>query len=370
MVTRVSLLSDYKRIVIKIGSAILVEDGRLREDWLDALCADIARLRESGATVTLVSSGAIALGCQTLGLDRSSLSLAQKQACAAVGQSLLTRGYDDSLQGYGIRAAQALLTLDDTEVRRRYLNARATLTTLLDLGVVPIVNENDTVATAEIRYGDNDRLAARTAQMLGADLLILLSDVDGLYTADPRANSDAKHLPVIEAITDDHMAMASGVNEEAGVGSGGMATKLIAARIATAAGCDMIVCDGRSAGAIAALDHGAKHTLFKAESEPRKARAQWIAGSLSPVGDIIIDDGAVSALRSGKSLLAAGLSGLSGTFGKGDTVRILTQSGDAMAIGLTAYDSRDLDAVMGLRSEQIAHPAGPVVVHRDNLVMT
>ena len=365
-----SEFAAYRRVVVKIGSAILVEGGQLRLGWLDALARDVAELRDNGTDVLLVSSGAVALGCEALGLHRGKLSLARKQACAAVGQSLLTRGYDDALQGYGLRAAQALLTLDDTEVRRRYLNARATLGTLLELGVVPVVNENDTVATEEIRYGDNDRLAARTAQMVGADLLVLLSDIDGLYTADPRVDAGAQHIAVVERLTDAHAAMAGAANAQAGVGSGGMATKLDAARIATGAGCDMVICDGRDAGPLASLRDGTlRHTLFRRTAEPKAARAQWIAGSLSPSGRIRIDAGAARALSEGRSLLAAGVTAASGAFGKGDSVAIVSAAGQTLAIGLSAYDAGELDAVKGLRSEDIENPVGPVVVHRDNLVM-
>jgi glutamate 5-kinase len=295
--------------------------------------------------------------------------LAQKQACAAVGQSALTHAYDDALAAFGLRSAQALLTIDDTETRRRWLNARATLETLIDLGVVPIVNENDTVATEEIRYGDNDRLAARTAQMTGADLLILLSDVDGLYTGDPRLSAEARHIPEVNAITDDIIAMGGDANTETGVGSGGMATKLMAAKICVSAGCDMIICDGNEEGPLQRLADGATHTLFKSNKDPKNARAQWIANSLSPSGQLIIDTGAESALKDGRSLLAVGLSSISGDFGKGDTISVLNPAGQELARGLSSYDSRDLQGICGLRSEEITHPAGPVVIHRDNLVL-
>jgi glutamate 5-kinase len=259
--------------------------------------------------------------------------------------------------------------LEDTENRRRWLNARGTLDTLLSLGVIPVVNENDTVATAEIRYGDNDRLAARTAQMIGADLLILLSDIDGLYTSDPRIDETAQHISRIDAVTDDILMMGGTANSSAGVGSGGMVTKLLAAKIAMDAGCDMIICDGRSAGSLKKIASGEKHTLFKSKSDPKGARAQWIASSLAPSGNLHIDDGAHNALNSGRSLLAVGVTSSSGTFGKGDTVSIMTTDGREIARGLSAYDSHDLVAVKGLRSDDITHPTGPVIVHRDNLVM-
>lgn len=359
----------YTRIVIKVGSALLVQDGALRRSWLTRLCADIDTLKQDGKDVIIVSSGAIALGCEALGMDRSALSLAQKQACAAVGQSRLTRAYDDALSAFGHRSAQALLTLDDTENRRRWLNARATLGTLLSLGVVPVVNENDTVATAEIRYGDNDRLAARTAQMIGADLLILLSDVDGLYTEDPRKSEAARHIPVVDHVDDAIMAMGGDANSDHGVGSGGMATKLLAAKICLSAGCDMIICDGQADGALKSLQGGSMHTLFKASDDPKSARAQWIASSLAPSGQLMIDAGAEAALRTGKSLLAAGLLSATGRFGKGDTVGIVSTAGMEIARGLSAYDSHELTALCGLRSDEIDHPSGSVIVHRDNLVM-
>lgn len=362
-------LSAYNRIVIKVGSALLVEDGALRQSWLTRLCGDIADLKNQGSDVTIVSSGAVALGCEALDMDRASLSLAQKQACAAVGQSVLTRAYDDALAAFGYQSAQALLTLDDTENRRRWLNARATLGTLLNLGVVPVVNENDTVTTAEIRYGDNDRLAARTAQMIGADLLILLSDVDGLYSEDPRKSSTAEHIPDVTHIDDTILAMGGDANSDSGVGSGGMATKLLAAKICLNAGCDMVICDGQIDGALKNLHDGATHTLFKAGNDPKSARSQWIANSLSPSGQLIIDAGAEAALRKGKSLLAAGITSVSGRFGKGDTVEIIGNGDREIARGLSSYDSHDLNSLCGLRSDQIDHPTGSVVIHRDNLVM-
>lgn len=365
-----SQLSGYDRIIIKVGSALLVENGQLRNDWLSSLCADISALKARGSDILIVSSGAIALGRQVLDLPDGRLSLPQKQACAAAGQSILTRAYDDALSAHSHRSAQALLTLDDTENRRKWLNARATLGTLLSLDIVPVVNENDTVATQEIRYGDNDRLAARTAQMVGADLLILLSDIDGLYTTDPRIDPAASHIARVETLDEDIMAMGGPANVQTGLGTGGMATKLLAAKIAVSAGCDMIICDGRAAGALAKLDTGAPHTLFKAMQNPKGARAQWISGSLSSVGTLRIDDGAVAALRSGRSLLAVGLTKATGPFSKGDTVRIESPDGTEIARGLTAYDDRDLISICGLTSDQIDHPSGAVIVHRDNLVLS
>lgn len=366
------MFADAQTIVIKIGSAILVDDDThdLRVDWLSAFATDLASLTEK--RIVLVSSGAIALGRQRLKLFGKSLSLPEKQACAAAGQSSLTRAYDDALGRHGLLTAQALLTLNDTENRRRWLNARSTLDTLMGLGAIPIINENDTVATDEIRYGDNDRLAARTAQMIGADLLILLSDIDGLYSADPRQDISATHIPVISDLTDKVMAMGGTANASAGVGTGGMATKLAAAKIATQAGCDMIICDGRAVGALGKLGSGAKHSRFKAKSNPRKARAQWIGGTLKPNGTLHIDSGAMKALQNGSSLLPAGVTSVSGQFEKGDAVSIVTNDAE-IARGLVAYDLHEAERIKGLKSAEIeaalGYENGAAIVHRDNLVM-
>ena len=366
------MLSHVQRIVIKIGSAILVDanTNRLRDTWLSALADDLSSFADKD--IILVSSGAIALGRQRLGLQNQSLTLPQKQACAAAGQSRLTRAYDDALGAKGLMTAQALLTLNDTENRRRWLNARSTLNTLLELGTIPIINENDTVATDEIRYGDNDRLAARTAQMVGADLLVLLSDIDGLYTADPRLDPSAKHLPEISEISDEIRAMGGEPNLETGMGSGGMATKVTAAEIATSAGCDMIICDGREAGALGTLLSGGKHSRFIATSNPKKARAQWIAGSLKPRGRLEIDPGAEKALLSGSSLLPAGVIAVIGEFSKGDAVSVQCE-GREIARGLVAYDHPQADRIKGLKSGDIAkalgYDNGAALIHRDNLVM-
>ena len=368
-------LKTAKRLVIKIGSAIIIdsETGQLRGDWLESLCADIARLKESGKDIVIVSSGAIALGRTRLGLSGHNLSLSEKQACAAAGQSLLTRAYERALDAHGIITAQALLTLNDTENRRRWLNARSTLKTLLTLGAIPIINENDTVATDEIRYGDNDRLAARAAQMLGADTLILLSDIDGLYTADPRNDDNAKHLPLITALTDEIMAMGGGVNASAAVGSGGMATKLAAAKIATQAGCRMCIMDGRANNPLSRLQNGDRASWFEAESNPKKARSQWISGTLKPSGTLTIDAGAAQALLQGKSLLAAGVIKTSGAFRKGDAVSIISATEVELARGLIAYDAEDAKKILGLKSGDIVgrlgYDNGAALIHRDNLVM-
>ena len=368
-------LASANRLVIKIGSAILVESetGRLREDWLASVCADIAALKAQGKELIIVSSGAIALGRARLGLMGQKLSLNDKQACAATGQSLLTLAYERAFETHNIVTAQALLTLNDTESRRRWLNARLTLKTVLRHGGVPIINENDTVATDEIRYGDNDRLAARTAQMLGADALILLSDIDGLYTADPRNDESAKHLPVIENLTDEIMAMGGGVNAQAGVGSGGMATKLAAAKIAVQAGCSMCIMDGREAAPLTRLANGERCSWFYAQDNPKKARSQWIGGTLKTVGSIIIDAGAAKALTEGNSLLAAGVSKLEGDFRKGDAVSVLDSEGAELARGIVSYDAADAEKILGLKSKDIervlGYDNGAALIHRDNLVM-
>jgi len=365
-----------KRVVIKIGSALLVdlETGTLNVAWLEALCDDIAKLKKGSIDVIIVSSGAIALGRQRLGLTRRALNLSEKQACAAAGQSLLTQAYERALGQHGIITAQALLTLNDTEDRRRWLNAKSTVETLLRLGAIPIINENDTVATDEIRYGDNDRLAARTAQMVGADTLILLSDIDGLYTLDPRMNKDAQHIDIVEHLTPDIMQMGGNPNQITGTGTGGMATKLAAAKIATQAGCHMCVTDGKDLHPIDRLSNGAKSSWFKADDNPLKARRQWIKSALKPKGHLTIDTGAVMALRSGKSLLAAGVTAARGTFKKGDAVHIVNQGGQEIARGLTAYSAKDVAKIYGAKSGDIetllGYDNGSALIHRDNLVLT
>jgi len=368
-------LAISKRLVIKIGSAILVDaqTGTLRNDWLESLSEDIFVIKSGDTDIVIVSSGAIALGRARLGLLGRKLSLSEKQACAAAGQSLLTRAYERTLDTHGITTAQALLTLNDTENRRRWLNARSTLETLLSLGAIPIINENDTVATDEIRYGDNDRLAARTAQMLGADTLILLSDIDGLYTTDPRSDSAAQHLPIIAELTDDIMAMGGGVNSDAAMGSGGMATKLAAAKIATQAGCRMCIMDGRANNPLTRLQNGERISWFEAASNPKKARQQWIGGTLKPHGILTIDQGAAKALTKGKSLLAAGVVSLSGEFNKGDAVSVCNETGTELARGLIAYDAVEALKILGLKSSDISNTLGydngAALIHRDNLVM-
>jgi glutamate 5-kinase len=296
------------------------------------------------------------------------LTLPEKQAAAAAGQSLLMRAWEEALGPAGLAAAQVLMTPDDTEVRRRFLNARATLETLLELGVTPVVNENDTVATEELRYGDNDRLAARVAQMVGADLLVLLSDVDGLYTADPRRDPSARHLAHVAALTPEIEAMAGGAH----VGAGGMATKLAAVRIAAAAGCSTLITLGRRAAPLSAVEAGARASLFAASATPAAAYKAWIAGSLAPQGALTVDDGAARALKAGKSLLAAGVTAVEGRFGKGDTVLVRDAGGREVGRGLSRYDAADAERIIGLKSDAIepalGYSAGPLI-HADDLAL-
>lgn len=365
------MLEAAKRIVVKIGSALLVDSasGAPARGWLATLADDIAAMRQSGQHVLIVSSGAVALGRRALGLDRA-VTLAQKQAAAAAGQARLMAAYEEAFAQHGIPVAQALLTADDTERRRRWLNARDTLETLLDLGAVPIVNENDTVATAEIRYGDNDRLAARAAQMISADVLVLLSDIDGLYTADPRRDANAAFVPEVGAITPAIQAMAGppGV-----LGSGGMRTKIEAAKIATRAGCAVAVTRGAVAHPLAALRDGGRATWFLRQATSRAAYKAWIGGTLAPRGALTIDAGAATAIRAGKSLLASGVTNISGAFEKGDAVRVLDETSAEIARGLARYDVADANQIRGLRSADIAnilgYDGGAVLIHADDLVL-
>jgi glutamate 5-kinase len=367
-------LRDARRIVVKIGSALLVDSttGRLNRQWLETLAEDLDRLRRRGQEVVVVSSGAIALGRRHLGLAPGRLKLEESQAAAAVGQIRLAHAWKEVLEHHGHTVAQVLLTFADTEQRRRYLNARNTLTTLLRLGAVAVINENDTVATAEIRYGDNDRLAARVAQMVSADCLVLLSDVDGLYTADPTRDSTAELIPEVTKITPAIEAMAGGSASD--VGSGGMATKLSAAKIAVGAGCSMCVAAGREPHALARIERGARCTWFAAEQTPATVRKQWIAGSLHPAGELHVDDGAARALRSGKSLLPAGVVRIKGRFDRGDTVVVRDVSGLEIARGLAAYSSGDAQRILGRRSQELEALLGfrgrDEMIHRDDLVLT
>lgn len=366
-------LAGAKRVVVKIGSALLVEEKSAapRAAWLAGVAADVAALRARGTEVILVSSGAIALARRALGLTRRKLRLEEKQAAAAVGQIRLAGAWAAALEAVGLPAAQLLLTLEDSEDRRRYLNARATLGTLLELGCIPVINENDTVATAEIRFGDNDRLAARVAEMTGADALILLSDIDGLYTADPRKDPAAAHLPVVERITDEIMAM--GGDPPPGYSSGGMRTKLIAARIATGAGCAMAIALGQRDNPLRAIEDGARCTWFLPAPEGRTARKRWIAGSLAPLGSLVVDAGAARALARGSSLLPAGVRAVEGSFHRGDPVSVRDETGREVARGLAAYDMEDARRIAGHRSEALEDILGwrgrDEIVHRDDLVL-
>jgi glutamate 5-kinase len=368
-----SPLTSARRIVVKVGSALLVdgETGRLNRAWLESLVADLLRLRERGQQVILVSSGAIALGRRQLKLTKGPLRLEESQAAAAVGQIRLAHAYKELLEEQGVTVAQVLLTLEDSERRRRYLNARATLETLLDMGAMPVINENDTVATAEIRYGDNDRLAARVAQMASADCLLLLSDVDGLYTADPNKDSNAQFIDRVLHITPDIEAMAGRSMSE--VGSGGMATKILAAKISVAAGCHMCISAGHHKHPVRRLEEGARATWFVPTASPVAARKQWIAGTLRPAGALTIDEGALRALRSGKSLLPAGVTGSRGQFERGDTVSVLAPDGGEVARGIVAYSDADAGRIIGRKSSEIEALLGfrgrAEMIHRDDLVI-
>jgi len=366
-------LSSAKRVVIKVGSALLVdaEKGRLNRGWLESLAADVAHLHGRGQEVILVSSGAIALGRRHLNLAAGKLRLEESQAAAAVGQIRLAHAYKELLDVHEITVAQILLTLGDTEQRRRYLNARGTLNTLLALRAVPVINENDTVATAEIRYGDNDRLAARVAQMVGADCLVLLSDIDGLYTANPHEVPEAEFISRVLEVTPAIEAMAGGVTSS--MGSGGMQTKIAAAKIAVGAGCHMCIAKGAALRPLKRIEEGARCTWFVPSSTPLATRKQWIAGTLKPAGAIAVDEGAVRALMAGKSLLPAGVTKAVGRFERGDTVSIIGPSGDEVARGICAYSDGDAARIIGRRSADIEKVLGfrgrDEIVHRDDLVL-
>jgi glutamate 5-kinase len=372
-VTHAPRLADAQRVVVKIGSALIVdqEASAPRADWLLGVAADIAEMRAAGTEVIVVSSGAIALARRALNLRQPRLRLEEKQAAAAVGQIRLAQAWSEALSANGLTAAQLLLTLDDTEDRRRYLNARATLATLFGLGCVPVINENDSVATAEIRFGDNDRLAARVAEMVQADQLILLSDIDGLYTADPRRDPAASHIPIVPAITPEIEAM--GGEPPPGYSSGGMRTKLVAARIAAQAGCAMAIALGHTDRPLRKLAEGARCTWFLAAPDGRSARKRWIAGGLAPVGVLCIDAGAVRALGSGRSLLPAGVRDVQGNFERGDPVIVRGPDGMHLARGLSAYASTDAERIAGHRSDEIEAILGwrgrDEIIHRDDLVL-
>lgn len=364
------------RIVVKIGSSLLVDPKTDAVDMvrLTDLAADIAEWKAEGKQVMVVSSGAVALGRRRLGSMARGAGLEKKQASAAAGQSMLMAAWESVFDEHDIVTAQILLTRDDTETRRRWLNARATVGALLDMGAVPILNENDTIATEQIKYGDNDRLAARVAQMISADLLILLSDVDGLYTADPRVDPNATHIPYIETLTPEIEAMATGANADAGVGTGGMATKLMAARIAAEAGCATLIAKGKpKAEDSLSLEEGRKCTLIAASTTVKAAYKLWIGGSLATRGELRVDKGCARALARGKSLLAVGLLSATGDFGKGDPVEILDENGAEIARGLVRFDAQDLSKIIGLRSTRLkaalGYEAGPEVVHTADLAL-
>jgi glutamate 5-kinase len=366
-------LANARRIVVKIGSALFVDQqtGALDRDWLTGVCADVAELRKARKEVVIVSSGAVALGTRELGLDPRRARLEDSQAAAAAGQILLAHAYQEILGGFGLTAAQVLLTLDDSESRRRYLNASRTLLTLLNHGAVPVVNENDTVATQELRYGDNDRLAARVAQMVSAECLVLLSDVDGLYTADPRVDGNARYIDEVTELKREFWEMAGGPGSSHG--SGGMRTKLEAARIAIGAGCRMCIASGRIKRPLTALAGGGRATWFLPIATPGAARKQWIAGTLKPKGDVRVDAGAERALVSGRSLLPAGVTSVEGQFERGDAVRVLGLDGNEVARGLIAYSADEARAIAGRQTQVIAEVLGyrgrDEIIHRDDLVL-
>ena len=365
-------LADARRLVVKIGSALLVDthSGALKSDWLAGLAQDVAAARGRGAQVVLVSSGSIALGRRVLGLPVGTLSLEQSQAAAAVGQIRLARAYEEALAPHGITAAQVLVTLEDTQDRRRYLNTRATLETLIGMGTVPIVNENDTVATDEIRYGDNDRLAAQIAVTTGADQLALLSDVDGLYTGNPFTDPAARRFDLVERVTPQLEAMAGeGVS---GLSKGGMRTKVMAARTATAGGCAMVIGLGSVLRPLSAIEAGAPCTWFAPQGDPQAARKRWIA-AMKPRGTIRVDAGAVRALQSGRSLLPAGVSGVDGSFGRGEAVSIAGPDGAVLGTGLVRYTAEETRAIRGRRSAEIeavlGYPGRAALIHRDDMAL-
>jgi len=366
-------VAGHRRIVVKVGSSLLIDatSGRLDRDWLAALADDIAALAEKERQVLVVSSGAIALGRAALGLGRGLLKLEEAQAAAAAGQIALAGAWAECLGDRGLKAAQVLLTLGDTEERRRYLNARATLATLLKMRVVPVINENDTVATNEIRYGDNDRLAARVAAMAGADCLVLLSDVDGLYTAPPASDPSASFVDFVPSITPAIEAMAGSAGSE--LSRGGMRTKIEAGKIATAAGAAMAIASGRRKNPLAAIDAGERCTWFAPQATPANARKAWIAGHLEPRGTITVDAGAEAALKSGKSLLPAGVASVSGAFTRGDAVVIRGAAGNELGRGLVAFDVEDAKKIVGKRSSEIETVLGyrgrAEMIHRDDMVL-
>jgi glutamate 5-kinase len=367
-------LSQFRRVVVKIGSALLVDnkEGALKRAWLESLADDLAAIAKRGAEVLVVSSGSIALGRTVLGLPGRALRLEESQAAAAVGQIALARAWAEALGKHNLTAGQILLALNDTEERERYLNARATIQRLLDFKAVPVINENDTVATTEIRYGDNDRLGARVATMTSSDLLVLLSDVDGLYTAPPARDPNAQHLPVVERVTPEIEAMAGAAGSE--FSSGGMKTKIDAAKIATSGGAHMVIASGKIEHPLRAIEQGGRCTWFLASATPSAARKRWIAGGLAPRGSLYLDDGAVKALRSGKSLLPAGVTRVDGDFDNGDAVVVRDAAGMEIGRGLVGCDASEARKIMGKNSAaieaELGMPFRGAMIHRDDLVVT
>lgn len=366
-------LKDAKKIVIKIGSSLLIDSatGQLRQAWLDALSLDVDNLIKQGKQVIIVSSGAIALGRTQAGFAKGKLKLEQSQAAAAIGQIALAKAYENAFKPLGIQAAQILLSLEDSENRKRYINATNTINTLTSLNFVPIINENDTIATTEIRFGDNDRLAARVASMVNADMLVLLSDIDGLYSANPQTDKKAKHIPVIKTITAEIQNVAGSSGSD--YGTGGMVTKILAAQIATESGCPMIIADGRNNNPIKAILDGKKHSIFLAQNSLTAARKKWLNATLEPKGALTIDKGAERALFGGKSLLSAGVTKITGNFDNGDTLDVINLDGQVIAHGLTNYNSQDAVQIIGKKSHEIADILGYAgrtnIVHRNNLVL-
>lgn len=372
-IAQISTIKAATRIVIKVGSALLcAEDGTLRDKWLTGLCNDIAALKDDGKQVILVSSGAIALGGKALGFKTKPTRLEEAQAAAAVGQIQLAQAYQSLFDAHSIAIAQMLLTIYDMEDRPRYLNARNTLDTLLEHGILPVINENDTVATSEIRFGDNDRLAARVAQMAGADTLVLLSDINGLYDSDPRTNKDARLITLVDKITPTIEAMAGPV-AKVSVGSGGMITKIAAAKIALAGGCSMIIMSGLAESPIKRLLGGEECTLFQANTTPLAVRKQWIQGMMAPQGFLHVDQGAIDALNKGASLLPAGIISCDGNFDRGDLVAFISPNDHIIGQGLVSYSAEDTVLIQGKKmseaSEILGHIGRSALVHRDDLVL-
>lgn len=366
-------IQDAKRIVIKIGSALVadIERGRAKSEWMQALASDIATLHAHGKEIILVSSGAVALGRKLINVGLEALDLSEKQAAAAAGQPLLMQAWATAFASHDIKVAQLLLTLDDSEQRRRYLNARTTFATLLSHRMIPIVNENDTVATAELKFGDNDRLAARVAAMISADLLVLFSDIDGLYTADPRKKADAQFIERVDTLTPDILAMGGGSASE--LSNGGMKTKLDAAQMALAAGCHMVIAKGEEQHALKKLGSGSRATWFVAGTRPQLARKHWIATSVQGKGGVVIDEGAERALGQGKSLLPAGVVKVTGEFGRGDTINVTNITGTLIARGISAYSAQEARQIMGKKTDAIEALLGyagrDTLIHRDDLAL-